>query len=188
MATSIISATCWPATRSGWDGGSWSRRPSGGTPAGHSWLCARTAPPRAWYCTCASEGAAGAVGNGESQARREAELQQQRTALRSPGAGVSEPVRAAQEDELRKKTRAVQRFVEDANRWLEDATQELREKEARETQGLLRAIPQIIRELSEREGYQLVLEGNANTAVVLSFGKAIDLTPQVIQRFDHASA
>jgi hypothetical protein len=41
-----------------------------------------------------------------------------------------------------------------------------------------------VQEIGEREGYNLVLEGNENTAVVLYFNKAIDITPKIVQRFD----
>jgi Skp family chaperone for outer membrane proteins len=45
-----------------------------------------------------------------------------------------------------------------------------------------------VQEIGEREGYNLVLEGNENTAVVLYFNKAIDITPKVVQRFDQTPA
>jgi hypothetical protein len=41
-----------------------------------------------------------------------------------------------------------------------------------------------VQEIGEREGYNMVLEGNENTAVVLYFNKAIDITPKIVQRFD----
>jgi len=69
-----------------------------------------------------------------------------------------------------------------------DAKQERREKGAYETQQLLMAIRKVVRELGEGEGYSLILAGGATTAGALSFTPAIDLTPQVMQRFDHTPA
>jgi hypothetical protein len=64
----------------------------------------------------------------------------------------------------------------------------LREKDGYETQQLLTAIRKVVRELGEGQGYSLILAGGATMAGVLSFMPAIDLTPQVMQRFDHTPA
>ncbi len=45
-----------------------------------------------------------------------------------------------------------------------------------------------MQEIGEREGYNLVLEGNENTAVVLYFNKTIEITPKIVQRFDQMPA
>jgi Skp family chaperone for outer membrane proteins len=58
----------------------------------------------------------------------------------------------------------------------------------RETQSLLLSVRRVVQEIGEREGYNLVLEGNENTAVVLYFNKAIDITPKIVQRFDQTPA
>jgi Skp family chaperone for outer membrane proteins len=58
----------------------------------------------------------------------------------------------------------------------------------RETQSLLLSVRRVVQETGEREGYNLVLEGNENTAVVLYFNKAIDITPKIVQRFDQTPA
>jgi outer membrane protein len=120
--------------------------------------------------------------------QREEELQRLRTEIRSQGLVLSEQARVAKEEEFRKKMRDLKRFIDDTNHFIEDATQEFREKEVRETQMLLAAIRKVVREIGEREGYTLVLEGNENAAVVLYFSKPIDITEKVKQRFDQASA
>ena len=58
----------------------------------------------------------------------------------------------------------------------------------RETQALLLSVRRVVQEIGEREGYQLVLEGNENTAVVLYFNQSIDITPKIVQRFDQLPA
>ena len=58
----------------------------------------------------------------------------------------------------------------------------------RETQALLLSVRKVVQEIGEREGYQLVLEGNENTTVVLYFNQSIDITPKVVQRFDQLPA
>jgi Skp family chaperone for outer membrane proteins len=52
----------------------------------------------------------------------------------------------------------------------------------------LLSVRKVVQEIGEREGYNLVLEGNENTAVVLYFNRAIDITPKVVQRFDQTPA
>jgi Skp family chaperone for outer membrane proteins len=79
-------------------------------------------------------------------------------------------------------------LIADTNQFMADATQELREKEAYETQQLLIIIRKVVRELGEGQGYNLILTSGANTASVLAFTPAIDLTPQVLQRVDQTAA
>ena len=72
--------------------------------------------------------------------------------------------------------------------FIDDATQEFREKEVRETQLLLVDIRDVVREVAASGEYTLVLEGNDSAALVLYVDPAVDLTEDVIQRFDQASA
>jgi outer membrane protein len=124
----------------------------------------------------------------EFKEQREQELQKLRTEIRSQGLVLSEQARIAKAEAFRKKVRELKRFINDTNRFMEDATQEFREKESRETQRLIVEIRKTIQEIGKQEGYSLILEGNENASVVLYFGEAIDLTQQVIQRYDQASA
>ena len=124
----------------------------------------------------------------EFKDKREEELQRMRTEIRSQGLVLSEPARIAKEEDFRNKMRELKRFIDDTNRFIEDATQEFREREVRETQLLLAEIRKTVAEIGKQENYSLILEGNENAAVVLYFTKTIDLTPKVIQRYDQASA
>jgi outer membrane protein len=124
----------------------------------------------------------------EFKDKREEELQKMRTEIRSQGLVLSEQARFAKEEDFRNKMRELKRFIDDTNRFIEDATQEFREREGRETQLLLGEIRKIVAEVGKQENYTLILEGNENATVVLHFTKTIDLTPKIVQRYDQASA
>jgi outer membrane protein len=124
----------------------------------------------------------------EFKDKREEELQKLRTEIRSQGLVLSETARVAKEEDFRNKIRELKRFIDDTNRFIEDATQEFREREARETQLLLGEIRKIVAEVGKQENYSLILEGNENATVVLYFTKTIDMTPKIVQRYDQASA
>lgn len=116
--------------------------------------------------------------------QKEEELQKLQSEFRSQKDLLTDQARAAKDEEYRRRARELKRFIDDTNRFTEDATQEFREREMRETQLLLLTVRKVVQEIGEREGYQLVFEGNENTAVVLYFNKAIDITPKIVQRFD----
>jgi outer membrane protein len=120
--------------------------------------------------------------------QKEDELQKLQTEFRSQKDLLTEQARAAKDEEYRRRARELKRFIDDTNRFTEDATQEFREREIRETQLLLLSVRKVVQEIGEREGYSLVLEGNENTAVVLYFNKTIDITPKIVQRFDQMPA
>lgn len=120
--------------------------------------------------------------------QKEDELQKLQTEFRSQKDLLTEQARAAKDEEYRRRARELKRFIDDTNRFTEDVTQEFREREMRETQLLLLTVRKVVQEIGEREGYSLVLEGNENTAVVLYFNKAIDITPKIVQRFDQTPA
>ena len=120
--------------------------------------------------------------------QREQALQKLRSDIRSQGFVITQEAKEAKAGAFRKKVRELKRFIDDTNRFIEDATREFREKEGRETQRLIIDIRKVVREVGTQEGYSLILEGNENASVVLHFDKAIDLTQKVIQRYDQASA
>jgi outer membrane protein len=124
----------------------------------------------------------------EFKRQKEEELQKLQSEFRSQKDLLTEQARAAKDEDYRRRARELKRFIDDTNRFTEDATQEFREREVRETQALLLAVRRVVQEIGENEGYQLVLEGNENTAVVLYFNKSIDITPKVVQRFDQLPA
>ena len=123
----------------------------------------------------------------EFKRQKEEELQKLQTEFRTQKDLLTEQARAAKDEDYRRRARELKRFIDDTNRFTE-ATQEFREREIRETQALLLIVRKVVQELGEREGYNLVLEGNENTAVVLYFNKAIDITPKIVQRFDQMPA
>ena len=124
----------------------------------------------------------------EIKQHQEAELQRLQTALRTHTEALTNQAHAAEVEDYRRRARELQRLIADTNQFMADATQEIREKEAYETQQLLMAIRQVVRELGEGQGYNLILASGANTASVLAFTPIMDLTPQVLQRVDQASA
>ena len=124
----------------------------------------------------------------EFKRQKEEELQKLQTEFRSQKDLLTEQARAAKDEDYRRRARELKRFIDDTNRFTEDATQEFREREVRETQALLLSVRKVVQEIGEREGYQLVLEGNENTAVVLYFNQSIDITPKIVQRFDQLPA
>jgi Skp family chaperone for outer membrane proteins len=107
--------------------------------------------------------------------------------LRTHTEAATPQARTTEVEDYRRRARDLQRLIKDTNQFMADATQELREKETYETQQLLLAIRQVIRELGEGQGYSLILADGATTAGVLAFTPALDLTPQVIQRVDQRS-
>src|SRR5437870_8559114 len=124
----------------------------------------------------------------EFKRQKEEEIQKLQTEFRTQKDLLTEQARAAKDEDYRRRARELKRFIDDTNRFTEDATQEFRERELRETQGLLLSVRKVVQEIGDREGYNLVLEGNENTAVVRYFNKAIDITPKVVQRFDQMPA
>ena len=124
----------------------------------------------------------------EFKERKEEELQNLRGDIQRQGLVLSEQARMGKEEEFRKSIRELQRFIHDTNNFIDDATQEFREKEVRETQLLLVDIRDVVREVAASGQYTIVFEGNDSAALVLYVDPAVDLTEEVIQRFDQVSA
>ena len=124
----------------------------------------------------------------EFKERKEEELQNLRSEIQRQGLVLSEQARMGKEEEFRKSIRELKRFIDDTNNFIDDATQEFREKEVRETQLLLIAIRDVVREVGARDQYTVILEGNDSAALVLYINPADDLTEEVIRLFDQTSA
>jgi outer membrane protein len=124
----------------------------------------------------------------EFKERKEEELQNLRSEIQRQGLVLSGQARMGKEEEFRKSIRELKRFIDDTNNFIDDATQEFREKEVRETQLLLVAIRDVVREVGTRGQYTLILEGNDSAALVLYIDATVDLTEEVIQLFDQTSA
>lgn len=119
---------------------------------------------------------------------REKELQKLRTELRSQGLVLSKKAQEEKAEAFRKQVRELKRYIDDTNRFIEDATQEFREREVRETQRLLQEIRDVVQEVGKQQKYSLILEGNEGAALVLYFSNKVSLTPEIVQRYDQASA
>ncbi len=143
---------------------------------GNAWGCGRLSSSASWDSKA------------ELKQHQEAELQHLQTALRTHTEALTNQARVVEVESYRRRARDLQRLIEDTNQFMADATQALREKDGYETQQLLTAIRKVVRELGEGQGYSLILAGGATTAGALSFTPATDLTPQVMQRFDHMPA
>lgn len=117
---------------------------------------------------------------------REQELQKLREDIRSKGLVLNPQAQEEQEETFRKKVRELQRFINDTNNFIEDATAEFREREVRETRRLLREIRNVVQAMGKEGKYHLVLEGNEGAAVVLYFDGSVDLTQQVVTRYNQA--
>jgi outer membrane protein len=117
---------------------------------------------------------------------REQELQKLREDIRSKGLVLNPQAQEEQEETFRKKVRELQRFINDTNNFIEDATAEFREREVRETRRLLREIRNVVQAMGKEGKYHFVLEGNEGAAVVLYFDGSVDLTQQVVTRYNQA--
>jgi Skp family chaperone for outer membrane proteins len=124
----------------------------------------------------------------QTKEEREQELQKLRTELRSQGLVLRKKAQEEKSEDFRKQVRELKRFIDDTNRFIEDATQEFREKEVRETQRLLQEIRDVVQEVGKQQKYSLILEGNEGAALVLYFSSTVSLTPEIVQRYDQASA
>ena len=78
----------------------------------------------------------------EFKRQKEEELQKLQTEFRTQKDLLTEQARAAKDEDYRRRARELKRFIDDTNRFTEDATQEFREREIRETQGLLTVCPE----------------------------------------------
>ena len=124
----------------------------------------------------------------EFKERMEEELQNLRSEIQRQGLVLSEQARMGKEEEFRKSIRELQRFIQDTNNFIDDATQEFREKEVRETQLLLGDIRDVVHEVGAGDQYTLILEASDSAALVLYMDASVDLTEEIIQRFDQTSA
>lgn len=120
----------------------------------------------------------------EFKEQREEELQKLRQEIQTQGLVLSREAREAKAEAYRKKVRALKRFINDTNRFIEDATQEFREQEVRQTQRLIGQVRDVVRKYGQQDGYSLILEGNESASVVLYFGKTVDLTQKITERYN----
>ncbi len=118
---------------------------------------------------------------------RERDLQKLREEIKVKISVINKEAQQRQEEAFRKKVRELKRFIDDTNNFIEDATAEFREKEVRETRGLLREIRDVVQAMGKEGKYHLVLEGNEGAAVVLYFDSVVDLTEKVVKRYNKST-
>ena len=120
----------------------------------------------------------------EFKDQREEELQRLRQEIKTQGLVLSREAREAKAEAYRKQVRALKRFIDDTNRFIEDATQEFREQEVRQTQRLIAQVRDVVRKFGQQDGYSLILEGNEAASVVLYFGNTVDLTQKITEHYN----
>jgi outer membrane protein len=90
---------------------------------------------------------------------------------------LSEDARKKKEDELERMVRVYQHLVQDSQA-------ELKKKESELTDGILKQIRDMVDKIGEEEGYTIIFE----KGTVLYSSKGIDITEDVLKRFDAAKA
>ncbi|MBI3015885.1 MAG: OmpH family outer membrane protein [Candidatus Tectomicrobia bacterium] len=109
--------------------------------------------------------------------RREEEVRRLQNEIRTQGLILSEAVRREKETTYRKKLRDAQRFVDDANEELG-----IRERDA--TQKVLVEIRKVIQQIGKEQGYTLIAERRDGIYYV---GEGTDFTDEVIRRVNASS-
>lgn len=107
--------------------------------------------------------------------KEEADLKALREELEKQGLVLSETARAEKEREYKEKLEAFKDKFQESQQALQRKDQEL-------TRRILKDLQEVVRKLGETEGYTLILE--RQEAGVLFAPKAIDITDEVIRRYD----
>lgn len=107
--------------------------------------------------------------------KEEADLKALREELEKQGLVLSETARAEKEREYKERLEAFKAKFQESQQALQRKDQEL-------TRRILKDLQKVVRELGETEGYTLILE--RQEAGVLFAPKAIDITDEVIRRYD----
>lgn len=106
---------------------------------------------------------------------KQKELEKLKEELEKRGMVMNESVRREKEREYQTKLRDFQRLQTDYQ-------DELRRKDRELTEKILREIEKVIKKIGEEEKYTMILEKNQPTILYIS--SALDLTEEVIKRFD----
>lgn len=107
--------------------------------------------------------------------KEEADLKALREELEKQGLVLSETARAEKEREYKERLEAFKAKFQESQQALQRKDQEL-------TRRILKDLQEVVRKLGETEGYTLILE--RQEAGVLFAPKAIDITDEVIRRYD----
>lgn len=106
---------------------------------------------------------------------REEEIKKLEAELQKHSAILSDQARKEKEELIRQKLRDLRRTAEDFNR-------DLAKREGELVNELLKEISAVVQEYGKEKGYMLILE--RQQAGVLYSGQGVDLTQEIIQRFD----
>jgi outer membrane protein len=104
---------------------------------------------------------------------RQQELQKMQAELEKQAPVLSEQARRERSETLQRKERDIRRLLEDANR---DFTKRVQDAEMEIT----RDIVLTVQEFGKDQGYTAILE----RSMLIHFSPAVDVTPEVIKRFD----
>ena len=111
---------------------------------------------------------------GEVQQRQE-ELKKMKEELEKQAVLLSEEARAKKEREYQQKLKDFQRFTKDIQ-------EELQQKDADLTRGILEDLFAVIKEIGQKEGYTIVLEKTESS--ILYADEKIDMTEKVIKAYN----
>ena len=106
---------------------------------------------------------------------RQNALKALRDEIEKQGLVLSEEARKAKQKDYQEKLREFQRFYQDSQ-------EELQTKDAELTKKILGTLQEVIGQLGEEQGYTLILEKNESS--ILYGAKAVDLTDEVIRRYN----
>ncbi len=98
-----------------------------------------------------------------------------RDQIEKQGLVLSEEARKAKQKDYQERLRDFQRFYQDSQ-------EELQAKDADLTKDILATLQDVIGKLGEEKGYTLILEKNESS--ILYGAKAVDLTDEVIKRYN----
>ncbi len=104
-------------------------------------------------------------------------LEKLKSEIEKQGAVMSASARKSKEDDLERLTREYQRA-------LADSQTEVRKKEKELTGNIVKELSKIINDVANEEKYDLVLDNNPS--LVAYVNKGIDITDEVIKKFDES--
>jgi outer membrane protein len=116
----------------------------------------------------------------QERATRQRELDAKQQELTTLQAEFEKQAPLLSETAKREKQEALQRRIRDARRLLEDANRDF-EKKVRDAEAeVTREIMVVVQELGKDQGFAMIMEKSS----LLFTGPAVDITPDVIKRYD----
>ena len=116
----------------------------------------------------------------QERSSRQRELDAKQQELTTLQAEFEKQAPLLSEAAKREKQEALQRRVRDARRMVEDVNRDF-EKKVREAEAeVTREILVVVQELGKDQGYSMIME----RSTLLFAGQAVDITPEVVKRYD----